>query len=134
MNATPIFSGLHCELLSSMDLRKFHPYLQTDDIMGAVWVPEDAVVEPKAICETLAIIAKQGGVRYYEDTTIEQVLTKNLRVAGVKTNRGVVSCEYFVNCAGMWARDLGLKCDPQVRIPAYPAEHFYATTGFLSEG
>ncbi|KAL1492487.1 hypothetical protein ABEB36_010737 [Hypothenemus hampei] len=33
----------------------------------------------------------------------------------------------------MWARELGLNCTPQVRIPAYPAEHFYATTGFLDE-
>lgn len=25
-----------------------------------------------------------------------------------------------------WARDLGLRCDPPVKIPAYPAEHYYA--------
>lgn len=25
-----------------------------------------------------------------------------------------------------WARDLGLRCNPPVKIPAYPANHYYA--------
>ena len=59
---------------------------------------------------------------------IFQILTSNDRVTGVETNSGTVDCEYFVNCAGMWARELGLKCKKPVKIPAYPAEHFYAIT------
>lgn len=31
-----------------------------------------------------------------------------------------------------WARELGLKCTPPVRIPAYPAEHLYAIISPLS--
>lgn len=27
-----------------------------------------------------------------------------------------------------WARDLGLRCSPQVRVPAYPVQHFLAVT------
>lgn len=110
-----------------------HPYLYTDDLEGGVYVPEDAVADPKAICEVLAFLAENGGAKYVEDTTINYVLTENLRVSGVKTNRGNVKCEYFVNCAGMWARELGLECTPQVRIPAYPAEHFYVTADLPNE-
>lgn len=44
-----------------------------------------------------------------------------------------MKCEYFVNCGGMWARELGLKTgnksvDRPVKIPSYPAKHFYAIT------
>lgn len=31
-----------------------------------------------------------------------------------------------------WARELGLRCTPPVRIPAYPAEHLYAVIPPLS--
>ncbi|XP_014235720.1 pyruvate dehydrogenase phosphatase regulatory subunit, mitochondrial-like [Trichogramma pretiosum] len=119
-------TGLHCEVLSRNEVKRMHPYLHVDDLEGAVWVPEDAVADSVAICKVLANLAKQGGARYIEHCKIEKVITENGAVKRVKTNRGLVDCEYFVNCAGMWARDLGLCCNPPVKIPAYPAEHYYA--------
>ncbi|XP_050314040.1 pyruvate dehydrogenase phosphatase regulatory subunit, mitochondrial-like isoform X2 [Anthonomus grandis grandis] len=103
-------------------------------LFGGVWVPDDAVINPKAICDTLARLAQQGGAKYIEHTTVNKVLTNNNAVYAVETNRGTIKCEYFVNCAGMWARELGLNCTPNVRIPAYPADHYYATTGPLDNG
>ncbi|CAH0562194.1 unnamed protein product [Brassicogethes aeneus] len=127
-------TGLHCELVDKKELQELHPYLKVDDILGAVWVPEDAVINPRAICDVLAMIAQQGGAKYVEDTCVNRVLTKNSAVYAVETDRGNIFCDYFVNCAGMWARELGLKCKPQVRIPAYPAQHFYATTPPIDTG
>lgn len=126
-------TGLHCQLMDSQELNRLYPFLRVDDIVGAVWVPEDAVADPRAICDVLAILAQQGGAKYYEHTPVDKVLTQNSTVYGVETQKGVIKCEYFVNCAGMWARELGLQCSPQVKIPAYPAQHFYATTGRLSK-
>lgn len=88
-------------MLGKEELKRLHPYLHVDDIEGGVWVPEDAVANPKAICDTLAILAKKGGARYIENCTVEEVLTENGAVKSVKTNRGNVTCEYFINCAGM---------------------------------
>ncbi|XP_015510109.2 pyruvate dehydrogenase phosphatase regulatory subunit, mitochondrial-like isoform X1 [Neodiprion pinetum] len=124
-------TGLHCELLGKEELKKLHPYLHVDDLEGAVWVPEDAVADSSAICHALAKLAKQGGVRYKEDCRIEEVFTENGAVKSLTTAQGNIVCEYFINCAGMWARELGLRCNPPVRIPAYPAEHFYAVTPSL---
>jgi len=121
-------TGLHCQVLGNKELKDFHPYLRTEDLEGAIWVPEDAVAKLPAICKTLAKLAKEGGARYVENCQVLQVLTENAHIKGVETNIGTVFCEYFVNCAGMWARDLGLKCSPRVRVPAIPAEHFYITT------
>ncbi|XP_053988034.1 pyruvate dehydrogenase phosphatase regulatory subunit, mitochondrial-like isoform X1 [Hylaeus volcanicus] len=119
-------TGLYCEVLGREQLKQLHPYLNIEDIEGAIWVPEDAVADSSAICNVLAKLAKIGGARYIENCRIEEVHTENGAVKSVKTEHGVILCEYFVNCAGMWARELGLRCSPPVRIPAYPAEHFYA--------
>ncbi|XP_043263332.1 pyruvate dehydrogenase phosphatase regulatory subunit, mitochondrial-like [Colletes gigas] len=119
-------TGLHCEILGREELKRLHPYLNIDDIEGAVWVPEDAIADSSAICKVLAELAKLGGATYVENCRIEEVRTENGAVKSIRTKHGVIQCEYFVNCAGMWARELGLRCSPPVRIPAYPAEHFYA--------
>ncbi|KAK0084432.1 hypothetical protein PV325_007026 [Microctonus aethiopoides] len=119
-------TGLHCEMLSKHELSNLYPHLNTDDIEGAVWVPEDAIVNPSAVCDVLAQLAQNGGAKYIENCQIDEVQTLNGRVKSVSTNLGTVSCEYFINCAGMWARQLGLKCNPPVRIPSYPAQRFYA--------
>lgn len=125
-------TGLHCELVSKEKLHELHPLIKTDDLEGAVWVPEDAVIDPKLICDILATLAQQGGAKYIEHNAINRVLTKNKTVYAVETDQGNIFCDYFVNCAGMWARELGLECKPQVNVPAYPAQHFYATTVLLT--
>lgn len=38
-----------------------HPYIHTNDLEGAVWVPEDAVANPLAICKAFAQLAVEGG-------------------------------------------------------------------------
>ena len=39
---------------------------------------------------------------------------------------GDIECEYVVNCAGMWARQLGAQAG--VNIPLQAAEHYYLIT------
>ncbi|KAG8245327.1 hypothetical protein J6590_005640 [Homalodisca vitripennis] len=59
-----VATGLQCELLGPNELKRLHPYLHTDDLVGAAWVPGDAVCNPMAICHTLATLATQGGKLY----------------------------------------------------------------------
>ena len=40
------------------------------------------------------------GVQILERTTVQQVLVEKGHVTAVETDRGPISCEYFVNCAG----------------------------------
>ena len=53
--------------------------------------------------------------------------SRHVRVAGVETEKGYISCDYFVNTAGIWAREIGRMMEPPVRIPICPAEHFFMT-------
>lgn len=43
-----------------------------------------------------------------EECSVTAVLSKNDRVCGVETTRGAIECDYFVNCAGFWARQVRL--------------------------
>lgn len=126
-------SGLSCELVTPAEIKSIHPYLNVDDLQGGVYVPDDAVADPNALSDALIKIAKKNGVSYREQCQVQFIQTDGKdRVVGVETDAGVVKCEYFINCAGMWARELGFKTKKPVKIPAYPAEHYYAITNGMS--
>lgn len=44
------------------------------------------------------------GVGVMEDCAVTAVLSKDDKVSGVETTHGNIECEYFINCAGFWAR------------------------------
>lgn len=41
-----------------------------------------------------------------EDCAIKAVHSKDGKVSGVDTTHGSIECQYFVNCAGFWARQV----------------------------
>uniref|UniRef100_A0A182RH13 DAO domain-containing protein n=1 Tax=Anopheles funestus TaxID=62324 RepID=A0A182RH13_ANOFN len=96
---------------------------------GRYNVPDDLpLADPAARWwQVLASEAQRKGVKYFEGCQVKYINTKNERVYSVETDVGTITCEYFVNCSGMWARELGLKSKPPVRVPAYPAQHYYAS-------
>lgn len=69
-----------------------------------------------------------AGVKVVENCTIRKINQTNLRVSGVETDLGPVRCEYFVNCAGFWARGVGQLSEPYVKVPLHAVEHYYLHT------
>ena len=51
-------------------------------------------------CCTCDTLYHTAGVKIVEKVTVDKVLVSNNRVCGVKTNKGDIKCEVFVNCAG----------------------------------
>ena len=47
-------------------------------------------------------------------------------MTGVVTDRGAIEADVVVNCAGQWAKAVGLLCG--VDVPLHSAEHFYVVT------
>ncbi len=68
----------------------------------------------------------ERGVRIFERTRVIGISTERGRVTGVTTDRGPVEADVVVNCAGQWAKAIGLMCG--VDVPLHSAEHFYVVT------
>ncbi|XP_052022146.1 pyruvate dehydrogenase phosphatase regulatory subunit, mitochondrial isoform X2 [Apodemus sylvaticus] len=120
--------GIPSEIISPKKVAELHPLLNVHDLVGAMHVPEDAVVSSADVALALASAASQNGVQIYDRTSVLHVLIKKGQVTGVETDKGQIECQYFVNCAGQWAYELGLSNEEPVSIPLHACEHFYLLT------
>ncbi|XP_064436231.1 pyruvate dehydrogenase phosphatase regulatory subunit, mitochondrial isoform X3 [Mirounga angustirostris] len=120
--------GIPSEIISPKKVAELHPLLNVHDLVGAMHVPEDAVVSSADVALALASAASQNGVQIYDRTSILHVMVKKGQVTGVETDKGQIECQYFVNCAGQWAYELGLSNEEPVSIPLHACEHFYLLT------
>jgi 4-methylaminobutanoate oxidase (formaldehyde-forming) len=118
--------GLEVEVITPSEARNLWPLLNTDDVVGAVFLPGDGQINPSDVAQAIAKGARMGGVTILEDTKVTAIHRQGERVSGLGTEHGDIAAEYVVNCAGMWARELGDLC--QVNIPLHAAEHFYVLT------
>jgi 4-methylaminobutanoate oxidase (formaldehyde-forming) len=63
------------------------------------------------------------GARVVEEVAVTGFEVRDGRVRLVQTTGGDIECEHVVNCAGMWARQLGAMAG--VAVPLQAAEHAY---------
>jgi 4-methylaminobutanoate oxidase (formaldehyde-forming) len=119
--------GVACEIISIEEAARKYPVMRTDDLAGALWLPDDAKVNPADVTQALAKGARMGGARIFEQTRVSAILRKNGVATGVSTTRGDIKAEVVINCAGQWAKNVGRLAG--VTVPLHSAEHMYIVTG-----
>jgi 4-methylaminobutanoate oxidase (formaldehyde-forming) len=118
--------GLEAELVSPAEASEIWPLMRLDDIIGGVFLPNDAKANPADITQALARGARTAGVTIVQGVKVTGFTLEKGRVTAVQTSRGSVECEYVVNCAGQWAKAVAAMAG--VVVPLYSAEHFYVVT------
>ena len=102
--------------------------MRTDDLLGALWLPDDAKVNPADVTQALAKGARQNGARIFEQTRVTAIQQKDGVATGVATTRGDIKAEVVINCAGQCgAKEVGRIAG--VTVPLHSAEHMYIVTG-----
>ena len=118
--------GVEMNEIGLDEAKQLWPLLSTEGLVGAVHLPYDGETVPDSTANALATGATRRGVQIIENTPVTNILTSGGAVSGVSTARGDIRCEVVVNCAGMWAREIGLRCG--VSIPLHAADHAYFVT------
>ena len=113
------------------EVKEKYPILYTEDVISGVFLPKDGQADPANIALALAKGARNMGVQILENIKVEDVIIKDDCAKGIHYSlengeKGIISSDVIVNCAGMWARELGLKSG--VNIPLHACEHFYIVT------
>jgi len=120
------FCGVDVQEISAKEVSQMFPLARTDDILAGFYTQGDGRANPADVTMSLAAGARMRGVSILENVASTGIVSRQGAVTGVETTRGVIEAEYVVNCAGMWARQIGAKAG--VNIPLQAAEHYYLIT------
>jgi 4-methylaminobutanoate oxidase (formaldehyde-forming) len=120
------YCGVDVHEISPAEVKELFPLARVDDVLAGFYVPEDGRANPADLTMSLAAGARKLGVTIVEGVSAMGFLQSGGTVTGVRTPQGDIEAEYVVNCAGMWARQLGRTAG--VNIPAQAAEHYYLIT------
>ena len=118
--------GVETHVISVAEAADRWPLMETSDLVGAVWLPNDAKANPSDITQALARGARDKGVRILERAKVTGFGVDRDRVTCVRTAWGDIECEIVVNCGGQWAKALAEQVG--VTVPLYSAEHYYIVT------
>ncbi|MEM5470205.1 FAD-dependent oxidoreductase [Hoeflea sp. AS60] len=118
--------GMDMHLLSPQEAKAMFPLMQVDDLVGASWLPTDGQASPSDITQSLAKGARMHGAKIVENVRVTGFDMKDGRILAVKTNKGDIACEKVVNCAGQWARQVGVMAG--INVPLQPVKHQYVIT------
>ncbi|MEO8842648.1 MAG: FAD-dependent oxidoreductase, partial [Kofleriaceae bacterium] len=118
--------GIDVHEISPGQIKDLFPFAKVDDLLAGFYVKEDGRADPVGATMALAKGARQAGATLLENTPALGVIVKRGAVAGVRTPEGDITCDVVVNCAGMWARQLGAQNG--IAIPNQAAEHYYLIT------
>jgi 4-methylaminobutanoate oxidase (formaldehyde-forming) len=118
--------GLQMDLLTPKEAQDLWPMMDVSDLVGAAFMPTDGQASPSDITQSLARGARMNGAKILEGVTVKEITVRNGTVTGVVTDHGTIECEKLVNCAGMWAKQVGQLAG--VSVPLQPVQHQYMVT------
>ena len=120
------YCGIDVQEISPGEIKELFPLARTDDLLAGFYVADDGRANPVDVTMALGKGARLRGATIIEGVPVTGVLRRNGAVTGVRTPQGDIEAEYVVNCAGMWARQLGEQAG--VSVPLQAAEHYYLIT------
>ena len=123
--------GIDSHLLSPEEIKKLCPIIDTSDVIGGLFDGNEGNIDPYGATHALAKAARMAGAEVYLKTMVEDLVHKSNGSWTVVTDKGNIQCEHVVNCAGLWAREVGRMAGVHVTI--IPMEHHYIPTGDIDE-
>ena len=121
--------GLDVQLLTPQDAKTIVPQLRVDDLLAAVYSPQDGYADPYTVVQAYATRARECGIKILEQTEVTGIRLKGDRVVGVDTTSGPISTQLVVNAAGPWAMRVAEMVG--MGVPVYPRRrHIFVTEPF----
>ena len=113
-------AGSPCSIISTEEIKKYHPFIRLDGIIGAFHTPEDGYTDPTSTTNAMAKGARNNGAKIYRKnrvTDIKQLSTGEWKVI---TEKGDIVCEHVVNAAGSFCPEVsqmvGIKNVPSINM------------------
>lgn len=108
-------AGVRAEPMGSREVRAAEPFL-TERHTAAVYYPDDAQVQPAGAAMVLLGDALAHGAVLRRGHEVVGAVTRGGRLVAVRTTRGTVGGDVFVNAAGPWSGGLSVRLGAPVDV------------------
>jgi len=125
------YLGMETEMISLAQACDLNPLIDPSHFIGALWRADGGHCDPSGTTQAYVKAARKLGAAVERFT---RVLALNPRRDGtwdVLTDKGSVHAEHVVNCAGLWAREVGQLVG--IELPVLAMEHHYLLTEDIPE-
>ena len=124
--------GVDVQEISPAEVKTLFPLARVDDILAGFYVDDDGRANPVDVTMALAKGARMAGAQLIEGVRVDRRAAAQTAASPACARQlGDIQAEYVVNCAGMWARQLGER--DGVTIPNQAAEHYYLITEAIAD-
>ena len=125
------YLGMETEMISLEEARNLNPLIDTSHFIGALWRADGGHCDPSGTTHAYVKAARQLGASVERFTRVLSLGQRRDGTWDVVTDKGTVHAERVVNCAGLWAREVGHMVG--IELPVLAMEHHYLLTEDLPE-
>jgi len=115
--------GINSHLVTPEEMKHLYPLIDTAAILGGLLHPDDGHVDPASVTQALAKGATMRGAEIYRFNPVTDTVRTRSGEWIVRTKGGDITCEYIVNCGGLWAARLGAMVG--LDLPILAMEHHH---------
>ena len=101
------YQGMDLEILTPDQVKERYPFIETHDLMGALYDPNDGDIDPAQLTQALAKGARDMGAKILRFTPATGVTQNDDDTWIVHTEKGDIHADYVVNAAGYYAQRVG---------------------------
>lgn len=99
-------NGMDYDILSPAELRARYPFIETHDLLGALWDPLDGDIDPSQLTQSLGRAARALGAKVRRHTRVTSLRQQPSGEWLVGTDNGDIVAEIVVNAAGYRAGEI----------------------------
>jgi len=125
------YLGMETEIISLREAQGLNPLIDASHFIGALWRADGGHCDPSGTTYAYVKAAQQLGASVERFTRVLSLTPRQDGSWEVLTDKGTVRAEHVVNCAGLWAREVGHMVG--IELPVLAMEHHYLITEDLPE-
>ena len=121
--------GVDVRVIKPSEAQAIVPALRVDDLLAAVWGPQDGLAGPAEVTQGFAKRGRELGTRIVEGIEVTAIDVAGGKVRGVRTSHGELAAPLVINAAGPTAARVGRLAG--VTVPVFPRRrHIFFTEPF----
>jgi dimethylglycine dehydrogenase len=125
------YLGMETRMISLDEACEYNPLIDPSHFIGALWRADGGHCDPSGTTNAYVKAARQLGASVERFTRVLSLTPRPDGSWDVLTDKGTVHAEHVVNCAGLWAREVGHMAG--IELPVLAMEHHYLITEDLPE-